>query len=74
MVWRQLILAKTASQASPDLQNLRESEDFSITSGGFTRDDGQAASRLAQALRLMLGYIEYKSGRRMRSLEVLSTL
>ena len=74
MVWRQLILAKTASQASADLQNLGEAEDFASSSGGFTREDGQAATRLAQALRLMLGYIEYKSGRRMRSLEVLSTL
>lgn len=69
MVWRQLILAKTASQTTDDLQNLRESGD----GVRFTRDDGQA-TRLAQALRLMLGYIEYKSGRRMRALEVLSTL
>ncbi|HMY53556.1 MAG TPA: hypothetical protein PK671_11410 [Candidatus Obscuribacter sp.] len=64
----------SASQASADLQNLGEAEAFASSSGGFTREDGQAASRLAQALRLMLGYIEYKSGRRMRSLEVLSTL
>lgn len=68
LVWKQLILARAAAQEGPDLGGAGEDE-------GLTRvvSDNVTRSILA-ARRLMQGYIEYKSGRRMKSLEVLSSL
>ncbi|MBN8659640.1 MAG: DNA repair protein RecO [Candidatus Obscuribacter phosphatis] len=76
MVWQQLVLARSIGTTGHDLTNL-ETEVRSVTSPQrFTRDDGdkQVHSRLTAAQRLLLGYIEYKSGRRMRSLDVLGAV
>lgn len=68
LVWKRLILARTAAQEGPDLTDEGTNE-------GLTRVVSDNVMRsIVAARRLMQGYIEYKSGRRMKSLEVLSSL
>lgn len=68
-VWKRLVLARGESEKFPDL-------DLALNPGvtgqrGFTREE---LRNLGQANRLMRGYIEYKSGRKLKSLELLDSL
>ncbi|MBS2006305.1 MAG: DNA repair protein RecO [Cyanobacteria bacterium SZAS TMP-1] len=65
MVWKRLILSRTASEL---LNNGLTEESLLDSERGVQGKATQAARRIMQ------GYIEYKAGRRMRSLDLLANL
>lgn len=67
LVWKRLVIARSESEKFPNMDELDGDN-------RFTREDAGSRKSLTAARRLMQGYIEYKSGRRLKSLSVLESL